>query len=230
MSESPTQRVDFIGFDEAARQVLRKRSDLYNLLSRLYEREVDTPLLEYILSSSRNAADGHMLSPDFVTQTDSQGAAQATRDLAAEFTVLFIGGRRSRRVFPYESVYTSAEHLMMQESRDEVAAVYRAAQLSLPENFREPEDHLALELAYMAHLNMQASQADQAESARQAISLQQSFYRKHLMVWAPEFCADLKKATRSAFYAWLAEFTGDFLAAEDETLQQLYRQFSPDNL
>jgi len=225
MSISSVDNIDSAGMDSAARQVLRERSYLYNLLSRLYEREVDEPLLEQILTSSRSVADGHMLPQDFVTQTSSRGAAQATQELAAEFTALFIGGKRKRRVFPYESVYTSADRLLMQEARDAVASIYRDAQLNLREDFREPEDHLALELAYMAHLNIQASQAEQIKSIQQAIDLQQSFYRQHLMVWAPAFCADLKKAARSAFYVWLAEFTSDFLAAEDESLQQLCRQF-----
>lgn len=86
--------------NEAAQQVLQKRSNLYDLLSRLYEREVDTPLLEHILSSSRSAADGHMLPPDFITQTASCGASQATRELAAEFTALFIGGGSQTARFP----------------------------------------------------------------------------------------------------------------------------------
>lgn len=113
----------------------------------------------------------------------------------------------------------------MQEARDAVMTLYQEMQLSRNENFREPEDHLALELAYMAYLNMQASQADQTKSIQHLIELQQSFHRQHLMVWVPEFCADLKKATRSAFYAWLAEFTSDFLTAEGESLQQFHRQF-----
>jgi len=211
--------------DNATQEILKKRAHLYNLLSRLYEREVDAPLLEYMLSSSLSAADGQILPLDYVNQAVSQGIAQATQDLAAEFTALFIGGSRKRRVFPYESVYTSAEHLLMQEARDAVSAIYKDMQLGRHEGFREPEDHLALELAYMAHLNMQAAQAIQLESIQHALDLQQSFFRRHLMVWAPQFCADLKKATNSAFYAWLAEFTGDFLAYEDEALQRLRNQF-----
>jgi len=225
MPESSIKSADSIEIDTAAQQVFQKRAGLYNLLSRLYEREVDEPLLEQILSISQSAGNGNMLPPDFAAQAASNGAEQTTQELAAEFTALFIGGRRNRRVFPYESVYTSAERLLMQDARDEVAAIYQDAQISRREDFREPEDHLALELAYMAHLNTQASQAVEAEAVQHAIDLQLSFYRRHLMVWAPEFCADLKKATRSAFYAWLAEFTNDFLAAEDEALQQLRRQF-----
>ena len=225
MSESSVERWDFIEMDKAAQQVFWKRSNLYNLLSRLYEREVEAPLLEQILSSSRSTADGHILPPDFVTQVSFQGAERAARELVAEFTALFIGGHRKRRVFPYESVYTSADRLLMQEARNSVATLYRDAQLSLQDDFHEPEDHLALELAYMAHLNMQASQAVQKKSIQQSIDHQLSFYQRHLMVWVSEFCADLKKATRSTFYAWLAEFTSDFLAAEDEALQQLQQQF-----
>ena len=212
--------------DKTAQQVFEKRSSFYNLLSRLYEREVDAPLLEHILSSSRSADDDCILPLAFITQINSHGAEQEARELSAEFAALFIGGKRFRRVFPFESVYTSADRLLMQDARDAVAAVYQDAQLNRREDFREPEDHLALELAYMAHLNMQASTAVSAEPILQSIELQQSFCRQHLMSWTPEFCSDMKKAARSAFYAWLAEFTGDFLASEDEALEQLRLQFN----
>ena len=208
-------------------QVCQERTRLYSLLSRLYEREIDAPLLEQMLTSSRDAQDGHMLPCDFVTQANACGTDQAVQDLATEFAALFLSGNRQRRVFPYESVYTSAEHLMMQESRDAVMNIFQTANLRRGDNVREPEDHIALEMAYMAHLNLEAAKASDQAGWQKAIALQQDFLRQHLMVWALDFCADLKKASRSAFYLWLAEFTRDFLTDEEEALRQLY-QTNPD--
>ena len=72
-------------------------------------------------------------------------------DLAVDFLHTFIGVTQDREqvAFPYESVYTSPEHLLMQDARDEVLAAYRAAKVVLVDEACEPEDHLAFELEFM---------------------------------------------------------------------------------
>ncbi|MCL2150317.1 MAG: hypothetical protein FWH51_05295 [Dehalococcoidia bacterium] len=87
--------------DSANKHLLQKRAELYDLLSRLYEREIDMLLLEHMLSGSQGTEEDCALPLEFVAQAVSRGSEKTSLDLAAEFAALFIGGNRKRRVFPY---------------------------------------------------------------------------------------------------------------------------------
>lgn len=69
--------------------------------------------------------------------------------------------------YPFESVHTSPKRLMMQEARDEVLAVYRSEGLDKLPSWKESEDHIALELEFMAVLGDRivaaAEASDEAE-------------------------------------------------------------------
>jgi len=204
--------------------ICQGRSSLYGLLSRLFEREMDIETLEHLVCASKKESDGHasqLLPGSFLKQVEVKGLPNILKELGVEYTGLFLGSNRSRQVFPYESVYTSDEHLLMQDSRDKVVALYYAEQLDIKESFRLPEDHIACELAYMAHLNQLAAGAIKRDIVADSIAKQQNFLSQHILVWVPAFCADLSKATNSDFYSWIADLTRDFVESETETLLQL---------
>lgn len=143
--------------------------------------------------------------------------------LAAEYAGPFLNVGK-RPACPYESVYTSPERLLMQEARDEVLAVYREEGLSRSEALKEPEDHIAIEFEFMAHLCQKAVAAfEQGDRAACLASLekQRSFLEQHLLVWVPDFCRDVEGAATTDFYRGVAQLTAEFLVEEREALGEL---------
>lgn len=92
------------------------------------------------------------------TELDDFARGLATADLdhqraelAADHASALLG-MSADPVSPYESVHTSDKHLMMQEARDQVVAAYRAQGFAVSGEQRTPEDHISLELSFMAEL------------------------------------------------------------------------------
>ena len=74
--------------------------------------------------------------------------ADARRDLAVDYARVFLGAGvyDGDTAVPYESVYLSKEGILMQESRDEVVACYRAAGFAVRGEMNVTEDHAGFEL------------------------------------------------------------------------------------
>ena len=102
--------------------------------------------------------------------------------------------------------------------------MYRGAGFAKNPGFKEPEDHLAVELAFMALLCGRAVEAlragDEAGAERQ-LRAQREFLSDHLLNWIDRFTADVRKAAEDGFYFDLATFTEDFLTADAAELAEV---------
>ena len=185
------------------------RSRVYALLSRCYETEIDAAFAEALAGEAALASDDAGLAAGFAAlQADLAGCDEdALEQLAVVFDRAFfgMGPRTAQKAFPYESVYTSEGGLMMQEAYAEVLHVYRNAGFAKNPGFKEPEDHLAVELAFMALLCGRAVEA----------------LCDHLLNWIDRFTADVRKAAEDGFYFDLATFTEDFLTADAAELAEV---------
>lgn len=209
-------------------EILQARGTTYTFLSQMYGQEVSSDVLGQLLNAltsleEQQAQDaGYELLGQFARNAQGRDLGEVGKELAAEYVRLFYASRQG--VSPYESVYTSEDHLLMQEARDQVLQAYRAEGLEKPDEFQEPEDHIALELAFMAYLcegTVDALQSGQREAALVCLSKQKDFLKDHLMVWLPQFCQHLAQATRSDFYGGLAQITRVYLDQESETVDEL---------
>lgn len=144
-------------------------------------------------------------------------------DLASEYARIFLGMSPSP-VAPYESVYMSDLHILMQEPRDEVLGCYREEGVSAAKDLRLPEDHIAFEFAFMAHMCQKAIDSlrsgDERE-VRRCLAKQQEFLSNHLLAWAPDLCADVLKRAHTPFYRGVAQLTQDFLESDRSYLLEL---------
>lgn len=201
------------------------RSRVYALLSRCYETEVDAAFAEELAGEASLASDDPALADGFAAlQADlSDCDEDALEQLAVVFDRAFfgMGPRTAQKAFPYESVYTSEGGLMMQDAYSEVLRVYRGAGFAKNPGFKEPEDHLAVELAFMALLCGRAVEAlragDEAGAERQ-LRAQLAFVQEHLLNWIERFAADVRKAAEGGFYFHLATFTEAYLRADAAAL------------
>lgn len=150
----------------------------------------------------------------------SEDLGVARTEAAADFAALLLN-MSADPVFPYESVYTSEERLLMRRARDEVLALYRGEGFMCTEALNVPEDHVGIEMEFMARLcdrEARAHAAGDSQAAKAVRGVQRAFLRDHLMKWVPRLCDDLAARAGTGLYRGLAETTRQFLAFECEEL------------
>ena len=106
------------------------RARLYRFLARLYRVEADQALLDELraLPQVQAAPDDDLMGVGMnaVVGYAKVGGGDALTELAVDYVRTFIGSGTDghEAAYPFESVYLSEKHLMMQAARDEVRAIY----------------------------------------------------------------------------------------------------------
>ena len=145
-------------------KLISNRGSMYGFLARIYRVEVDRELLEQMAKMDLSLevdvseiSEGYRMLKGFLEQLRESSLT----DLAVEYARIFLGAGlgRGEGAYPYESVYTSPDRLVMQEARDQVLKIYREEGLDRAEEFSEPEDHIAFELEFMAYLCQKTAEA-----------------------------------------------------------------------
>ncbi len=210
------------------------RARMYAFLAQLWREEAGQDLLDRIgeIDLPANAADADLV--EGLARLKSCLAYDSKAiltDLAREYARLFLVAGRSESAFPYESVYTSGERLLMQDARDAVVEIYRAEGLARSNQFDEPEDHIAFELEFMAYLCRRAGDAlsgNDAAAASECCEKQRNFVKEHLGVWAPDFCGDVLRLAKLDFYKGAAQLTRGFIKLDAEVSDALVALFATD--
>lgn len=210
-------------------QLLLNRCSMYSFLARIYRLEADEELLAQMAAMDLSVdvdvpqiRQGYEMLRSYLA---NRGATTLT-DLAVDYARVFLGAGQGEKdgAYPYESVYTSPERLVMQEARDQVLDLYRKEGLEPSEAMIEPEDHLSLELEFMACLSKRTAEALEAgdhERALRDLQKQQEFLEKHLLSWVPAFCQDVQRFAHEGFYQAVALITAGYLALERELIGDL---------
>ncbi len=145
----------------------------------------------------------------------------AWRRSKPEYTRVLIGPA-SLPAPPWESVFTTGENLIFQESTLAVRAAYRAAGYVAAGYPREADDHLATELDFMATLAEEACtayEAGDAERAHASLQVQRQFLSEHLNTWAKPFSDRLERAAgkdAGGLYVHFAQLCAEVCAADEE--------------
>lgn len=208
-----------------------QRGSTYGFLSRLYRKEIDQPLLDELRGmrfpahTGNQAIDkGYLLIATFLSNLWENSLT----DLSVDYTRVFIGYGLDAysAAYPYESVYTSEKRLLMQDARDEVLAIYRANGLDKQKDWKENEDHIALELEFeqiMAGRTAKALQKGDEDSAIAYLTTQRNFLNGHLVSWVPMMTADMKRFAHTDLYKGLAYLTDGFLANDRVFLEDILK-------
>ena len=223
-------------------RLARSRASMYRFLSRLYLLEVDEQMFESMLKMEfpkagpqEDLEEGYGLIRKYLA--DAKNREEVLDDLAVDYARIFLsaGVAQGKAAFPYASVYTSRQHLMMQDSRNDAAALFAEKGLAPRKDmYRVPEDHLGLLLEYMAMLCGQEAESqnhvpntssgsesrDGSEAAgERSIGAEQAdFLKNQLLNWTAAFTADVVKYASTDFYRGLGKLTKGFLALERSLL------------
>lgn len=199
-------------------KMMTARANFYRFLSRLYLLEVDETLWNAMqnMTFPVDAAEGDMkagfeLMRGYLDANAEGDLAAVLDDLAVDYARIFLsaGVAQGKAAFPYESVYTSRKHLVMQDSRMDVVALYAKRGVTpSKDNYHVPEDHLGYLCEYMAIL-IDEGAADE----------QKAFLKNHLLNWVSAFTVDMGKYAATDFYGGLAKLTRGFLLLEQEIMK-----------
>ena len=162
-----------------------------------------------------------------LTGARSRGLAALARSLSVEYCRLFVGPQ-SVPCPPYGSVYLDGGQAMGPSAIDALSR-YRQAGLRPARIWREPPDHIAVELQFMAHLSAKcavAAAAGQHDDAPPLLEIQRAFLRDHVGRWGPVFAERLKRAASCHLYRFLGEFLGAWLTFDEELLDAVAEELT----
>ena len=174
------------------------RGMLYRFLSRGFSLEVDEPFLDWVVKLQPIIA-------QLARENDDQGFSEASellekfvarvkadfekdkgaflQDLAAEYASLFLNVG-PKPVHLVESVYLGKDHLLYKEPYFDVIRIYQMYSFKKRSSFKEPEDHVSIELEFMAHLcdfTVRSVENGKVDYAAGYLSNQNEFLQNHLV-------------------------------------------------
>ncbi|MDP5291044.1 molecular chaperone TorD [Oceanimonas sp. CHS3-5] len=130
-------------------------------------------------------------------------------ELAADFATLFLSDARHSAA-PYASCYLTERGGFMAEPAQRMAQRLANAGVTLPDDFKEPADHLAVMLDYLAGGYRQLAELSGPAQATALAGLTQ-FLREELCNWLPAFSHRCQRQpTASPFYPGLARLVVGF--------------------
>ena len=204
------------------------REGMYLFLAAIYLEEVDAEMLQVLLHSSfpvfeepktafeQDLDAGYRLIEKGLASFAEKSEAETKElldDLAADYAKAFLaaGDATGKAAFPYEAIYTGSDSAFGGSLQENLAAIYAAKGLSMSEEmFKVTEDHIGLELEFMAMLINEGAPQEE----------QKAFFQEHLINWALLFTADVYKYAERDFYKGIARITTGFLEAEQEYFKE----------
>ena len=201
------------------------RGDLYALLGLAYYREPTRAFIEGLvehdpfsrppfLSADEQMARGLRHLSASLEPFRGGVSDRGLERLQGDHCQLFVGSGMPKAP-PWESFYRTEEGLMVSSHTLEVRAFYERFGLVSERRKQEPEDHIGLELEFMACLCDRHGEClrkgDVRETAVTA-KAQRDFLDGHLLRWVPRFCAALDRFAWTDFFRGMGRLTEGFLA------------------
>lgn len=230
------------GSIDEVREFCEQRAQTYRLFSSLIDCEVssDTASLMSRMGGeigalTASASEGErMIADGFSAMARSVNTfdRDVENDLACDFARIFLaaGTYEGQAAVPYESIYTSDDKLLMQDARDQVRTLFRAADV-MPDvgEGMVPEDYLVFELEFMALLNERTVEAYAMADRGKAADLAgeaYDFFLHHIGNWVKDLLKDVDEVAQLPFYRGLACALRGFIMCEEEDTCTLVKVLS----
>lgn len=209
-------------------QILRTRTNIYSILSRLFYDHLDTENgdPEYIhnrLSQIVTAENPSLfsygeklnitISKIRNTVLDLCEYPDRTLQVQREYALLFL---LPNGVHPCESIYLDFSKLMRGKPWHDVREFYRKNGLAAAEEEHHPEDHIAVELGFMS---MAPFTQDAFETS--ALSEQKKFMDEHLLLWGFDLAESIISHPSASFYRITGELLYEWLKYDNALLEKI---------
>ena len=214
-------------------KVLESRATFYRMLASLYFKTLTQEQIDTIAAMDLSAYAG--LNDDFAAGTNDITRYLAKRntgtrnELAADFTGAFTGTKayEGKTAVPYESVFTSEDGLLYQESYQEVFTAFKRERVKLAEGVDWPADHLSFMFEFLAILSDRVEKAlaeGDREMATHELETSRDFIHQHILNWFDQFESAARNILETRFYRGVLEITRGFLKLDLETINDLLAQ------
>lgn len=233
---------------EEIRKATLTRGTLYKFLSRSFSLEADEAYLEWVMQlhpmivkvstqidteDFKNGSERLQKFIDDVKAYYEKDKSLFLQNLAAEYASLFLNVG-AIHVYLAESAYLGTHSrgqkaLLYEEPYFDVLRMYELYGFEKSKFFKEPEDHVAIELEFMAHLCDLASRSIKEGNKEYALGFmknQVEFLDLHLSKWMPLLVERLRKASMNDLYLALGDLLIGFISADRETASEFVEQLS----
>ena len=181
-------------------QGLKGRQLIYTFLSRVYAKEITREMLEELINESpmlhmgalqeledEGYRNGFILLKNYLRNLNKDNLKDAQLQTAVDYANLFLGVG-GKTWHPSESSYLDEDHLIMQEHRDEVFYDYLHSGVVKRSEFKEPEDHIAIELQFMAFIcgkTIEVLERGDIQEAERYLQVQRDFLDTPCLSFGP---------------------------------------------
>ncbi len=210
---------------DALKDYLGLRANLYRVLAAAWYKEPTnawlarlksfTPVFESMADETGEPAlrEGARLLKEAPGKIDEDAYAK-------KFAGIFLVNNAAsdvRAVTPHESVYLSGSGLVMQDEWDKVLETFVGEGIGKAEDFKEPEDHIAAEMHFLALLSKQTAEYlnnGDKDGVRKKIETQARFLAEHTDKWVEPLKEHMEKLTDDPLYLAVTYLTAGFVHAD----------------
>ena len=196
---------------------LHGQSVVCALLARALLREADKAWLDTLVrervfeelpfaAGQPDARAGIALLADWSAIHAGGTADDVVSTLRNDYNRLFVGPAKLLAA-PWESVYMDRERVLFQPVTLAVRNSYERFGVARAGEFNEPEDHVGLELSFIAHLAslaLAAHRRGDAETFETLVKARDEFVHNHPRRWVPNWQRDVEKHADTDFYRGVA--------------------------
>ncbi len=211
------------------------RANLYRLLSAAWHKEPASgwiqklhefiPVFESICNETGEMT--MLKGIDYLKQVPCDIDEKAYASLFAYIFLVTDINSDIKPITPHESVYLSAKGLAKQEPWEKVYKCFVDESIGVNGNFKEPEDHISAEMAFIAHLSEESATlaaADDKAGFRKKLLSQQQFLENHLSLWVDLLNDHMAKMTQDCLYLAAANLTAGLVHADTEFITKLVNE------
>lgn len=205
--------------------------DTYTFLSRMFFKELNQEAIDELAAAEWPQDTGNAnLDTGYnkLRRYFKFSAGDRRTQLAVEYARIFLAAgvfsSQKRSAVPYESVYTSVEHTMMGDTRDDLINWFIQDGFKVNPDLHEPEDHLSFEYEYLASMNAKAAalaEAGDVRGLRKNLKRQMEFSQKHILNWLPTLRETAESYATSTFYMGMLYVAQGALEQANATAQNL---------
>ncbi|MCX9557897.1 molecular chaperone TorD [Vibrio cholerae] len=208
-----------------------KRAEIYWWLSSLFFKELsEQDIARYHSAEVRTflsgLADEQSLNREVKHLVEALNRLQDRQDaqleLAADFCDLFLKSDRDSAL-PYASVYAD-QGLLNGKPAKQMRELLSAHGVKVEQNLNEPEDHLAIQLDFLAHLAISANQIEHSAQLSLALQAQSDFISQHLLTWLPAFAERCTQFDAFGLYSAAARLALAFIQQDKHCLDELIQE------
>lgn len=215
---------------ELAEVLHADRLYLYELTHKIFSGVPSAELLE-LAASEQTAASVELLSREeddlhraagYLRRLDGRRKEEGFFERVKSEYMKLLEGPGRLLAYPWASTFLGKEKTLFQACTLEVRDFYRRYGMLPAQYPKVADDHISLELHFMARLSRRAQEAFQTgdrERLDGCLDGQRDFLKGHMLRWVPEYADRLSQAESRLFYPQAAALVSAFLRADLELLE-----------